>query len=215
MEIIGNYEGVGHALIKELITPDLAKAFLATLQSDLGPGDLPVSQISQVPNLLKRPTFEMLGHHYPPMQFFLWGLTPLMREITGRDLLPSYDCFRLYREGDICRVHHDRPSSEHGLSLTLDYSDGVEWPLQMATEPSQPSAAVVDNFGDEQFVSIPMQVGDAVLFRGVCHRHGRIDPNPNDWSAHLFLYWVDRNGPHAHEAFDRQFPISATNFRFA
>jgi hypothetical protein len=64
MEIIGNYEGVGHALIKELITPDLAKAFLATLQSDLGPGDLPVSQISHVPNLLKRPTFEMLG---PPL----------------------------------------------------------------------------------------------------------------------------------------------------
>ena len=42
----------------------------------------------------------------------------------------------------------------------------------------------------------------AVLYRGVQHRHGRIKPNPNRWSAHLFLHWVDRDGPHAAQAFD-------------
>jgi hypothetical protein len=37
-----------------------------------------------------------------------------------------------------------------------------------------------------------MNVGDAVLYRGVNHRHGRLRPNPNAWSANLFLHWIDR-----------------------
>ena len=40
-----------------------------------------------------------------------------------------------------------------------------------------------------------MEVGDAVLYQGVNYAHGRITPNPNAWSAHLFLHFVDRNGP--------------------
>jgi len=48
-----------------------------------------------------------------------------------------------------------------------------------------------------------MRAGDAVLYRGVNHRHGRIEPNPIRWSAHLFLHWVDANGPFADQAFDR------------
>lgn len=48
-----------------------------------------------------------------------------------------------------------------------------------------------------------MRAGDAVMYRGVNHRHGRIEPNPNRWSAHLFLHWVDAKGPYAEHAFDR------------
>lgn len=214
MDVIGDYDKEGYALIQQLVTPEIAKALLATLKADLGPGDIPLSEISRFPNLLKRPAFEIYGHHYTPMNFFLWGLTPIMRQITGRDLLPTYDYFRIYREGDICRVHHDRPSCEHSLSLTLDYSDGVEWPLEVATVSSQPSAQVEEDFGDEPFASITMEVGDAVLYRGIGHRHGRTMPNPNAWSAHLFLHWVDRNGPQASEAFDRQHSSASVNFHF-
>ena len=38
---------------------------------------------------------------------------------------------------------------------------------------------------------------------GVNHRHGRLDPNPNSYSAHMFLHWVDSSGPYADHAFDR------------
>jgi len=214
MNVVGDYDDQGYALIQQLITPEVAKAFLGTLKADLGPSDLPLSEINQFPNLLKRPAFEIYGHHYTPMNFFLWGLTPIMCQITGHDLQPTYDYFRIYREGDICRVHHDRPSCEHSLSLTLDYSDGVEWPLDVATESSQPSAGVEEDFGGEPFASILMEVGDAVLYQGVGHRHGRTQPNPNAWSAHLFLHWVDRHGSHASEAFDRQLPSGNVNFQF-
>jgi hypothetical protein len=49
-----------------------------------------------------------------------------------------------------------------------------------------------------------MQPGDAVIYDGVNRLHGRHDPNPNEWSAHLFYDFVDRHGPYADQAFDRR-----------
>lgn len=215
MRVIGDYATRGYALVEGLISPEIAKAFVGALKADLGPQDLPVSQITQFPNLLTRPAFEIYGHHYPSMLFFLWGLTPIMREITGRDLLPTYDYLRIYREGDTCRVHYDRPSCEHSLSLTLDYSDGVVWDLEVGKDRSEPSARVEEDFGEEQFVSLGMKVGDAVLYRGTNHRHGRVKPNPNEWSVHLFLHWVERGGQYADHAFDGQVQPANVNFQFA
>jgi hypothetical protein len=120
------------------------------------------------------------------------------------DLLPSYSYFRIYREGDVCRVHCDRYACEVSLSLTLDYSDGVAWPLEMADVAVPPSAVVEENFGTLPYSAVEMQPGDGVLYQGVARRHGRITPNPNAWSAHLFCHWVRRDGPHAAHAFDER-----------
>jgi hypothetical protein len=129
-------------------------------------------------------------------------------------LLPTYDYFRIYREGDVCRVHCDRYSCEHSLSLTLDYSDGEPWDLQVGKERTEPSSRVEEDFGAEPYASIPMKVGDAVLYQGVNHRHGRMKPNPNGWSAHLFLHWVDRDGPHREHAFDGNANPAEVTFSF-
>ena len=215
MEVIGDYHGNGYAHVRELISPEVARAFVARLKADIGPGALLVSKIEDYPNLLARPAFEVYGHFYPPMQFFLWGLTPTVSQLVGRELLPTYDYLRIYREGDVCRVHYDRPSCEHSLSLTLDYSDGEIWPLEIGADESQPSARVEEDFGAERFSSVEMAVGDAVLYRGVNHRHGRTRPNPNGWSVHLFLHWVDRDGPYKDHAFDGQSAPEPTNFQFA
>jgi hypothetical protein len=215
MKVIGDYGAQGYAHVEGLLAPEVARAFLGALKADLGPNAIPLSGIRDYPNLLSRPAFELYGYRYPPMLFFLWGLTPIVSELVGRKLLPSYDYFRIYREGDVCRVHYDRPSCEHSLSLTLDYSDGVEWPLDVGKAQSEPSARVEENFGEEQFASIAMKVGDAVLYNGVHHRHGRIAPNPNAWSAHLFLHWVDAEGPYRDHAFDRQKQPASINFEFA
>jgi len=214
VRVIGDYHANGYAHVEQLIAPDVARAFVARLKDDLGDGALAVSNIDKFPNLLTRPAFEIYGHFYPPMLFFLWGLTPVMTQIVGRELLPTYDYLRIYREGDICRVHHDRPSCEHSLSLTLDYSDGVTWPLDVETAETQPSAAVAEDFGASGYGSVAMEVGDAVLYRGVHHRHGRVVPNPNAWSVHLFLHWVDRDGPFRDQAFDGRPPQGKPNFQF-
>jgi len=216
MEVRGDYEADGYALIKGLVGPEICRAFLQALKADLGDAPIRLSDVRDYPNLLARPAFELYGHHYPPMLFFLWGLTPALGAIVGRPLLPTYDYLRIYREGDVCRVHHDRPSCEHSLSLTLDYSDGVAWPLEIGRQRSpEPSAKVAEDFGDEAHASLAMAVGDAILYRGVNHRHGRVTPNPNGWSAHLFLHWVDADGPYRDHAFDGHAPAASINLSFA
>lgn len=215
MRISGSYEDDGYAHLDQLVSPAVAQAFLSRLKQDLGPQAIDLSRVAEYPNLLKRPAFEIYGHHYPPMLFFLWGLTPIISDIVQRELLPTYDYFRIYREGDVCRVHADRHSCEHSLSLTLDYSDGVVWPLEVGkTRHAEPSAQVDEDFGTDAFASLPMKVGDAVLYQGVNHRHGRVTPNPNGWSAHLFMHWVDANGPNRDLAFDGRAGTAKVNFSF-
>ena len=215
MRVVGDYAQDGYALLEGLVSPETAAAFLAMLKKDLGPGALPVSSVRDFPKLLARPAFEIYGHFYPPMLTFLWGLTPIVSEVVGRDLLPTYDYLRIYRDGDVCKVHHDRHSCEHSLSLTLDYSDGVPWNLEVERTESAPSARIEEDFGAESYSSLEMNVGDAVIYRGVNHRHGRLTPNPNGWSVHLFLHWVDRDGPYRDHAFDGRAPQTKTNFDFA
>jgi hypothetical protein len=215
MEVLGDYHRDGYAHLKGLVPPEVARELLHSLKEDIGPGPIALSRVTDHPNLLRRAAFEIYGHHYKPFLFFLWGLTPIVSSLVGRELLPTYDYFRVYREGDVCRVHSDRYSCEHSMSLTLDYSDGEPWDLQVGKVRSEPSSRVGQDFGSEPYQSITMEVGDAVLYQGVHHRHGRIFPNPNGWSAHLFLHWVDRNGAHREHAFDRKLSPAQVNFSFS
>lgn len=200
MKVHGDYVRSGYAHIERLVPAEVAEAFLRQIKTDL-PG-LTRQFLTHAP-IIKRTSIDIYSQDYPPMRQFLWALTPTMEELTGRALLPTYNYFRLYRKNDICRVHSDRPACEHSLSLTLGYSDGAVWPLEIGAEPISDVGPIEDDFAGAPFASIAMQPGDAVLYRGVEHRHGRVTPNPNRWSAHMFLHWVDRDGDHADQAFDR------------
>jgi hypothetical protein len=215
MEANGDYNGLGYAHVRGLIPVEVARAFMVALKQDLGPQPIELSSITEHGPQLKRPTFQIYGANYPPMSFFLWALTPTISELIGRDLLPSYDYFRIYREGDVCLVHSDRPSCEHSVSLTLDYSDGEVWDLQVAHDRTATPLQAAEDFGASEFSSVGMKVGDAVLYQGVHHRHGRITPNPNGWSAHLFLHFVERGGPYEEYAFDKRLTPQSVNFSFA
>ena len=218
MKIEGDYRKDGYALIKELIPPEVAQAFMGVIRRRLLPGGVVPAAPSDVPvsEILSRNVFEVYGHDFPPMKTFLWGLTPAMEHVTGRRLVPTYDYFRLYRRDDVCRVHRDRPACEHSLSLTLAYSDESAWPLEIGGEGEKgPDEPVAEDFGSERKASLVMNVGDAVAYRGVEHRHGRTMPNPNAWSAHLFLHWVDPQGAHGSQAFDGKGMPGPVDFTFA
>ena len=213
MEVVGNYKEDGYAQLKGLVAPEVAQTFLRRLAQDLGKTARPVAGRDEV---LKRPALEIHGRDYPPMLFFLWGLTPAISRLVGRDLLPTYDYFRVYRAGDVCRVHSDREACEHSLSLTLGYSDGKVWDLEIGRRPVVgPREGVADDFGGDENVSIGMAPGDAVLYRGLHRRHGRTAPNPNRWSAHLFLHWVARDGHYRDQAFDGVPPDDRVAVSFA
>ena len=78
MKVVGNYAEDGYALLQGLIPKEVAQAFLQGLKQDIGPGAIPLSRVTDHVNLLNRPAFEVYGHHYKPMLYFLWGLTPVM-----------------------------------------------------------------------------------------------------------------------------------------
>ena len=204
MRIEGDYSENGYATIRGLIPPEVASNLFTQVQIDLRAAGKSFETFAKSHPLSKQQTVDISGHFYRPLTTFLWGMTPIMSELTGADLLPSYDYFRIYHKDDICRVHSDRPSCEHSVSLTLVYSDDVPWPLEVGSTRVSSEGPCVDDFGDEPFSSVEMQPGDAVLYRGMDLRHGRMQPNPNQWSAHLFLFWVERGGEFAQHAFDEQ-----------
>ncbi|MBI3439269.1 MAG: hypothetical protein HY054_11590 [Proteobacteria bacterium] len=204
MRVRGDYYGDGYALLEGLLPGEVVTAFLRQLMTDMKQANIALDSYEKSSAILQRAAVEIYGYQYKPMITFLWGLTPIVSHLVGRDLLPTYNYFRIYRRGDICRVHSDRFACEHSLSLTLSYSDGTPWPLEMASTPVEAAEPITPDFGAAPHAALAMNPGDAVLYQGARYRHGRVQPNPNDWSAHMFLHWVDRNGPYAAEAFDQR-----------
>lgn len=187
MDERAQYRDQGYAFVEQLLAPEIAGAMLDRVWTDLRDGQLPI-RFEPPGKVLSKTAMQLHGARHPPLTSFLWGLTPAISQLTGRELLPTYCFFRLYQKGDQLRFHADRAACEHSLSLTLGYSDGRPWPLEIER--------------DGELVSFPMQPGDALLYRGADRRHGRTAPNPNQWSAHLFCHWVDADGPHRALAFE-------------
>lgn len=199
-----SYYRDGYVALPGLFEPEVLQAFFNRMQADLQAAGRPLTSFGARGPLLKRDALEVYAYEYTQMLTFLWGLTPRVAEVTGKRLLPTYAYFRLYQQDDVCRIHGDRPSCEHSLSLTVGYSDNRPWALCVEKARLEtPCVDVQEDFGAGEYGSVAMNPGDGVLYQGVHHRHGRVDPNPNQWSAHLFMHWVDRDGPYAEHAFDR------------
>jgi hypothetical protein len=196
------YRDGGYVLLERLFPPAVMRAFYERIDTDLDLGGAPRFAVRNP--LLSKVALEVYSHQYPPMATFLWALTPTISRIAGIELLPTYAYFRIYQAGDVCRVHFDRPACEHSLSLTVQLADEKPWALSIERERlDTPSSTIDPDFGGKEIATLPMRAGDGVMYQGVNHRHGRLEPNPNGWSAHLFLHWVDARGPYADHAFDQ------------
>lgn len=197
------YHDNGCSWIRELIAPKMASNLTLELQkviAQLG------TRLLADPRIGEKPAYEIYSYRWMPMTTFHWSLTAYMQTLVGKELLPTYGFFRSYQQDDICRIHADRMACEHSLSMTLAYGDNKPWALSVEEQPLPQEkwmkAGQEANYGDNSYVEFPMLPGDAVLYKGVMHRHGRLDPNPNRWSAHMFLHWVEKDGPYAGEAYD-------------
>ena len=197
------YRRDGYAALPGYFPRALTEAFYSRVVAELDLTRAARNYAAHGP-LLTKTAIEVYSHIYPAMSGFLWGLTPAMEAIAGCRLLPTYCYFRIYQKDDLCKVHSDRHACEHSLSLTMAVSDEQPWALGVGKERLDgPTKSITEDFGEEAFGSVSMMPGDAVAYQGVHHRHGRTDPNPNRWSAHLFLHWVDAEGPYRNQAFDK------------
>lgn len=197
------YDEKGRTLIKNLIDPKMASNLTFEIQKVIAQVG---ERLLAAPRVGEKPAYEIYGYKWWPMASFHFALTHSIEALVGKPILPTYSFFRSYQEGDICRIHADRAACEHSMSLTLAYADGNPWALSVEdtplTEDKYFKAGQAPDYGGNTFAAFPMQPGDAVLYKGIAHRHGRLDPNPNRWSAHMFLHWVETDGPYAGEAYD-------------
>ena len=132
----------------------------------------------------------------------LEDLTPHFEQASGLKLFPTYSYARLYNtQGEELTIHRDRPACEISATLTLDF-EGDVWPIFMSANEDKSNAT-----------EIKMNVGDAVLYRGMDIFHWREPFKEGKWQAQVFLHYVDQNGPNAEWKYDKResLGLSKTN----
>ena len=113
----------------------------------------------------------------------LEDLLPHFEKVCGKRLYPTYSYARLYKPGEELKKHTDRPACEISATVTLGF-EGDVWSIYMAGN------------------KVDMQVGDAVLYRGMDVKHWREKYTEGQWQAQVFLHYVDADGPHADQKYD-------------
>jgi hypothetical protein len=128
------------------------------------------------------PTSEAI-HGNETFDQLLLDLLPHFEKACGKKLYPTYSYARLYKPGEELKKHTDRPACEISATVTLGF-EGDVWSIFMAGN------------------KVDMQVGDAVLYRGMDLEHWREKYTEGKWQAQVFLHYVDADGPHADQKYD-------------
>lgn len=134
----------------------------------------------QIPNAKAILDHEVM---FETLQERLW---PVIENIVGEELLPTYAYARLYSNGDELVNHKDRPACEVSVTIQLGRSHHYAWPIYM---------------GGQRF---DMGEGDGIVYSGCDIEHWREPCNgPKDYySGQVFLHYVKKNGEHVNHAGD-------------
>jgi hypothetical protein len=134
----------------------------------------------QVPGCLSYMDHEVM---FETLQERVW---PLIEQVTGLVLFPTYSYARLYTNGNTLDPHTDRPECEISVTMQLGRSHHYSWPIFMAGQ------------------RYDLAEGDAIIYRGCNLEHWRklCDGPDNYHSGQVFMHYVDANGPYADRAYD-------------
>lgn len=113
----------------------------------------------------------------------LQDLLPHFEQACGKRLYPTYSYARLYKPGEELKRHTDRAACQISVTITLGF-EGNPWSIYMAGN------------------KVVMQVGDAVLYKGMELEHWREKYTEGQWQAQVFLHYVDADGPYANQKYD-------------
>lgn len=124
------------------------------------------------------------------MDRLLARLAPTVGGLVGRQVVPTYSYFRVYRPGDVLPKHLDRPACQISMTMSLGYEAPAPWPIWFEPKDAGP-------------VALTLAPGDAVMYRGMDVPHWR-DAFIGTYAAQVFLHWVDANGPYSEWKFDKR-----------
>lgn len=171
------YDDRGYAAANALIPESVAHTLLTRLRNNGEP-----------PQRSGKDGLELYGD--PVFDDVLLDLLPKTERMADCRLYPTYSFARLYVRGQDLPLHRDRPACEHSISVHLGAAQASPWALW-----------VRDTCHNR--VAVNQAVGDGVFYQGIARQHWR-GPCPVDWYAQAFFHYVDRDGAHAGERFDRR-----------
>ncbi len=121
---------------------------------------------------------------------------PLMSQVVGELVLPTYTYARLYRHGELLKKHRDRPACEISVTLHLG-SDGSGWPIYL----TRPDGSVAE---------VELKAGQGVVYLGCQSRHWRNEFAGQHYGQ-VFLHYVKSRGDNWGQVFDRTQGINPPN----
>jgi len=135
-------------------------------------------------------TTEFAYYADPLIETVLLSSMPLVSEVCGKQLYPTYSYTRIYQPGEELKPHVDRPSCE--ISVTINVaSKGRPSPIWM-------------HYKDNEPCSYTLNPGDAVVYKGCETKHWRDTFKRDQMNIQFMLHYVDITGPNTNYRFDRR-----------
>jgi hypothetical protein len=127
----------------------------------------------------------------------LENLTPMVSQILGRTVLPTYSYTRVYEKNTQLMPHRDRDACEISMSLTLE-----NFPITDKEEKFYISRTEKQ---EEDTLVLSINTGDGLIFFGGHSTDGFYhwrDKTESDYLMQIFLHWVYADGEYTHEAYE-------------
>jgi len=126
-------------------------------------------------------------------------LQPLMEQITGKKLYPTYTYARIYYNGATMAIHKDRPSCQFSSTVNISI-DEDPWEIWFETLNGEHKA-------------VKLWPGDLIVYKGDTLNHWR-DAYQGQRQTQAFLHYVDKNGNYRDYKWDhRPYLGTASNSR--
>jgi hypothetical protein len=181
---IEQFSGQGYVVVRGLVPSARVKAVRDHLERRSAQGALRMEGDAQVPGTPS-------AHGDAILDGLMEELRPAVEFCTGLKLFPTYSYARIYRHGDALAPHRDRAACEISLSLNLGQ-----------IPPDEPWALHVEG-RDGDIATCLLMPGDVLLYRGIDLTHWR-EPYAGQSLVQVFLHYVNQDGPHNGEKFDRR-----------
>jgi len=136
------------------------------------------------------------------METLLVKVKPIMKELTGLDLLETYSYARFYEKGNVLKRHKDRKSCQVSTTMFLG---GDPWPIYINPNPKEGKDGKKKYIASKsKGVKVDLEPGDMLVYRGCDLEHWR-NKFKGKYCAQVFLHYNDRNSKHAEEfKFDKR-----------
>ena len=144
------------------------------------------------------PLSHSIGHN-PLLDSLLEQLTPIISEVTGKKLHPTYAYARKYSPGDELKIHKDRPACEISATINLGFK-GEQWPIYVGHKEDKSDSKKID-----------MNIGDGVIYKGCEVFHWREKYTEGEWQFQVFVHYVDAEGPNKEWKYDKRKSLSHHN----